>query len=43
MQRAMQIILLGLCVWFTLGMLVAYGIHKLKHYVQRRSQKGHYA
>jgi hypothetical protein len=38
MQRAMQIILLGLSVWFTAAVLVVVGFHNLKRWVQRRSQ-----
>jgi hypothetical protein len=43
MQRAMQIILLGLSVWFTLAVLTIAGWNAAKRYVQRRSQKDHYA
>jgi TRAP-type C4-dicarboxylate transport system permease small subunit len=38
MQRAMPIILLALCVWFTLAVLTIAGWNVVKRAVQRRSQ-----
>jgi hypothetical protein len=43
MERAMQIILLGFCVWFTLAVLTIAAWNVVKRAVQRRAQKGHYA
>jgi hypothetical protein len=44
MERAMKIILLGLCVWFTLAVLVVFAHHKAIGWVRRRAQqKDHYA
>jgi TRAP-type mannitol/chloroaromatic compound transport system permease small subunit len=38
MQRAMQIILLGLSVWFTLAALTIVAWNAVIRYVQRRAQ-----
>jgi flagellar basal body-associated protein FliL len=39
MERAMQIILLGLCVWFTLAVLTIAAWNVVKRAVQRRAQR----
>jgi hypothetical protein len=39
MERAMQIILLGFCVWFTLAVLTIAAWNVVKRAVQRRAQQ----